>query len=241
MGFTRITDADLTGKGVIGQPDVPGLSALEMQQKVEQVVREVAIPAVNRLAGELEAEAGASSIGMELPEGMPAGTPATVQGVTEAHIEDTSNPHAVTAAQVGAYTKAETDTAINEKVVEIGTGDMAKAVYDPTGKNTDVFAYCAAASESNLKTYSSVTQLGIVAGAYTTAQVYGAMPGASIAMLIGTDVSDAPTSQGTLVIYKYSLNRGRIFYYDKNTTSDYYMLLNTSAGPDGASGVWVAV
>ena len=134
MPFTRITDADLEGKGVIGQPEVPGLPALEMQQKVEQIVREVAIPAVNRLAGELEAEAGAASIGMELPEGMPEGTPATVRGVAAAHIEDRANPHAVTAAQVGAYTKAETDAAIDNKVVEIGTGDMAQAVFAANGE-----------------------------------------------------------------------------------------------------------
>ena len=54
MAFTRITAADMEGKGVLGQPAVPGLSVTEMQESVEQIVREVAIPAINRLAEELD-------------------------------------------------------------------------------------------------------------------------------------------------------------------------------------------
>lgn len=134
MAFTRITDTDLEGKGVIGQPEVPGLTALEMQQSVEQIVREVAIPGLNRLIGELEAGTGAAGLGMERPAGVPETVPATVQGITAAHLESRDNPHAVTAAQVGAYTKAETDAAIDGKVVEIGTADMAQAVYAANGQ-----------------------------------------------------------------------------------------------------------
>ncbi len=37
------------------------------------------------------------------------------------------------------YTKAETDAQINAKITEIGSGDMAQAVYDPTGQKKDVF------------------------------------------------------------------------------------------------------
>ena len=37
----------------------------------------------------------------------------------------------MTAAQAGAYSKAETDAAISAKVVELGAGDMAKSIYDP--------------------------------------------------------------------------------------------------------------
>lgn len=135
--FTKITEADLTGKGVIGQPAVPGLSTLEMQQSIEQVVREVAIPAINRLVDELAAAAAAQSVGAVCPESMGGGN-TTVQGALEAfalwhqtHAQDTQNPHDVTAEQTGAYSREETDAAINQKIVEIGTGDMAKAVYDP--------------------------------------------------------------------------------------------------------------
>lgn len=49
MAVNKITDADLTGKGVQGQADVPGLTAAEMQAKVEEIVRSVAIPKINEI------------------------------------------------------------------------------------------------------------------------------------------------------------------------------------------------
>lgn len=49
MAVNKITDADLTGKGVQGQPDIPGLTAAEMQAKVEEIVRSVAIPKINEI------------------------------------------------------------------------------------------------------------------------------------------------------------------------------------------------
>lgn len=45
----KITERDLEGKGVIGMPDVPGLSAEEMQRKVEEIPREVIIAKFNEL------------------------------------------------------------------------------------------------------------------------------------------------------------------------------------------------
>lgn len=134
MHFTKIVPADLQGKGVIGQPPVPGLSVNEMQESVEQVVREVAIPAVNRLIDELEATSAGGNIGMELPPSMPPETPENVQGVVQSHIEDTENPHGVTAEQVGAYTKAETDEQIDQKVQAIGAADMSKAEFATSGE-----------------------------------------------------------------------------------------------------------
>lgn len=154
MPFTKIVPADLQGKGVIGQPAVPGLSVTEMQESVEQIVREVAIPAVNRLVDELGATTAAGNIGAVVPDGLSAEP--TVQDVVSAiheaansgkdevagdleqHKSNTSNPHAVTAAQTGAYTKEETDAAIDAKVVQIGAGDMAQAVYDPARLGVDV-------------------------------------------------------------------------------------------------------
>lgn len=49
MAVNKITDADLAGKGVQGQPDVPGLTAAEMQAKIEEIVRRVAIPKINEI------------------------------------------------------------------------------------------------------------------------------------------------------------------------------------------------
>lgn len=49
MELEKIKESDLEGKGVIGQAEVPGLSALEMQRAVEQIVREIAIPKINEV------------------------------------------------------------------------------------------------------------------------------------------------------------------------------------------------
>lgn len=49
MELEKIKDSDLEGKGVMGQPDVPGLSAKDMQKAVEQIVREIAIPKINEV------------------------------------------------------------------------------------------------------------------------------------------------------------------------------------------------
>lgn len=57
MDLEKIKESDLVGKGVLGQPDVPGLTAEEMQKAVEQIVREIAIPKINEvieyIAGQL--------------------------------------------------------------------------------------------------------------------------------------------------------------------------------------------
>ena len=176
MPFTKIVPADLQGKGVIGQPAVPGLSVTEMQESVEQIVREVAIPAVNRLVDELGATTAAGNIGAVVPDGLSAEP--TVQDVVSAiheaansgkdevagdleqHKSNTSNPHAVTAAQTGAYTKEETEAAIDAKVVQIGAADMAKSVYDPTNQERDIFSAIsvaqAAAQAATSRTYTAV-------------------------------------------------------------------------------------
>ena len=52
MALNKITETDLEGKGVVGQAEVPGLPASEMQYKVEQIVREVAIPKINEVVDE---------------------------------------------------------------------------------------------------------------------------------------------------------------------------------------------
>ncbi len=50
MALKKITAADLAGKGVVGMADVPGLPREEMQYKVEEIVRDVVIPALNHNA-----------------------------------------------------------------------------------------------------------------------------------------------------------------------------------------------
>lgn len=142
MAFTKITDEDLQNKGVIGLPDTPGLSTSEMQAKFEQTAREVIVPKLNQLVDDLAAPSAASQIGA-------AGKNRTVQG----HIENLENPHNVTAEQVGAYTKGQTDKAISDRVSQIGSADMTQAMYDPTGRQRDIFAY---ADSRGVSTYKHI-------------------------------------------------------------------------------------
>lgn len=140
MAFTKITDGDLKDKGVIGLPDTPGLSTSEMQAKFEQITREVIVPKFNQLVNELLDPSAASQIGAK-------GKNRTVQG----HIDNLENPHNVTAEQVGAYTKDQTEKAISDRISQIGSADMTQAVYDPTGRRRDIFAYADSRGVSTYK------------------------------------------------------------------------------------------
>lgn len=140
MAFTKITDEDLQNKGVIGLPDTPGLSTSEMQAKFEQTAREVIVPMFNQLVDELLGPSAASQIGTK-------GKNRTVQG----HIDNLENPHNVTAEQVGAYTKDQTEKAISDRISQIGSADMTQAVYDPTHRQQDIFAY---ADSRGVSTYT---------------------------------------------------------------------------------------
>ena len=132
----KITEGDLANKGVIGLPDTPGYTTAEMQRKFEETAREVIIPFFNQLVDSLmnaEGDSGAANVGAFGQDGRPT----TVQ----AHILDKNNPHGITAAAIGAISEAETKKLIADAVFQSGGGDMYKAVYDPTGKATDIFAY----------------------------------------------------------------------------------------------------
>lgn len=63
MALTKILPADLTGKGVVGLPDTPGLSTTEMQEKFDEIANDVIVPKHNSLVDDLEATSGAANIG----------------------------------------------------------------------------------------------------------------------------------------------------------------------------------
>lgn len=124
----------------MGLPDTPGLSTSEMQAKFEQIAREVLVPKFNQLVDELLGPSAASQIGAK-------GKNRTVQG----HIENLENPHNVTAEQVGAYTKDQTEKAISDRISQIGSADMTQATYDPNHRQQDIFAY---ADSRGVSTYT---------------------------------------------------------------------------------------
>lgn len=148
MAFVKISEKELGEVGVELLDDQPALQPDVMKAKFEETAKKLLAPKFNTIVEQLEAEAAAASLGAAVPEGLSEQTAKTVQAVLaalmayiQAHEARKDNPHTVTAAQAGAYTKAETDKAIDAKVEQIGAGDMAKGVYDPQNKQQDVFAY----------------------------------------------------------------------------------------------------
>lgn len=75
MAFTKITDADLQNKGVIGLPDTPGLSTTEMQEKFDEIALDVLAPKHNGLVDELNDSTAAGNMGALSAQG----TASTVQ------------------------------------------------------------------------------------------------------------------------------------------------------------------
>lgn len=150
MAFSKITDADTTGKGNLGRPDTPGVTAEEMQRILDELPREVIIPKFNTLIDALEDTAAAASLGAA--EGEAATT-------VQAALDDRYR-------KGETYSRAEADAAIDAKVVAIGTGDMAMAVYDPMGKR---LPYLPAAEGLDRASYGG-SAVGVVAAADTAAQ-----------------------------------------------------------------------
>lgn len=162
MAFAKISEQELGAVGVELLDDQPEMQPDAMKAKFEETAKQLLAPKHNTLVEQLEAETAAASLGAAVPTGLSGQTTKTVQAVLaalmayiQAHEQKDDNPHDVTAAQTGAYTKAETDSAINAKITQIGAGDMAKANYDPQNKETDIYAYAdtAAAGKMAKSTY----------------------------------------------------------------------------------------
>ena len=69
MAFTRITNEDRIGKGNVGQPDTPLLTATEMQEQMDSLPN-LAIDKHNAFLDELESADASSSIGCTPPVGI---------------------------------------------------------------------------------------------------------------------------------------------------------------------------
>ena len=180
-------------------PDTPGLSTLDMQEKFDEPAKELCAPKINALIDALTAATGAADIGATAPQGL---TGTNIQALinalkayVDAHKSDTSNPHGVTAAQTGAYTKEETDAQIDQKVVSIGTGDMAQAVYDPDhlGEDATIQLY----THSKTGTIHNFVGSGANGRALITAEFEAgdsvALNGSTVTATCGPDPVDGDT------------------------------------------------
>lgn len=138
MAFRKITEGDMLGKGNVGRPDTPGVShpprcsALwtSCRGRCLRRVQRACRPAGGRNGGRRHRRRGAEGV-TAAPAGKLQAVLNGLRDLVKAHTDRADNPHGVTAAQAGAYSKAETDAAISAKVVELGAGDMAKSIYDP--------------------------------------------------------------------------------------------------------------
>ena len=195
MPFKQVTEQDLKGKGVIGQPAVPGLSVTEMQKSVEQVVREAAIPAHNQLCEQLEAEAAAADIGAAVPgQGdMPPETPKKLQSVLEAMLAWAKEKLGLKADKASTYTKQQVDEAINEKVAAIGAGDMTMAVYDPESKKKPYMP----AEEAMAKAVYDPQGEGVVAQAAQAQSAACAAQAAAVQAYVPPQEPPQPGGEGT--------------------------------------------
>lgn len=183
MAFNKITDQDTAGLGVTGLADVPGLSTEDMQEQFDEFPRYL-VTRLNQLIDELMAEAAAEFIGSK--DGNVQADIDTLKAQVAAKVEESAFEALNAEVQKKAnaadvivknstepYTPTDqydpaTKGYVDGKLVEIGAGDMAKSVYDPTGRGSDIFA---AVDEAK----NAADAAGeAAAGAQTTAD--GAMP-----------------------------------------------------------------
>lgn len=84
MAFKRIEDSDLKGKGNVGRPDTPGVDTAEMQRILDEIPREIIVPAFNALVDALNKGTGADGITVTVPSGVPAETANNLNAVLAA-------------------------------------------------------------------------------------------------------------------------------------------------------------
>lgn len=130
--------------------------------------------------------------------------------------------------------------AIDELNTGIGTaqGDISNIqgdILDIQGDVSDLQTSKADASTHNLKTYTSVTQIGLTAGSATIAGAYAALPNESMLICEAPDFASAevPAVTGTVEIIRSAQQaRGWVYFHGKDG-ADYRMGLNASNLPGG--------
>lgn len=140
MAYTKITSEDTSGKGVIGIPDTPALTTTAMQEKFDEIALDVLVPKHNALIDELESTEsgkGADAIGFDTgTSGITAETAGAALRELKGELDDKATTadvltkdNAAEFTPTGQYNPA-TKKYVDDTVVAIGAGDMAKAVYD---------------------------------------------------------------------------------------------------------------
>lgn len=131
-----------TGAAEVGVSQISGMQAQNVQKALEELRKAIEDIVFDPTGGILWSMVGAPNgvAGLDetgkVPEGQlpeldfdPSGSAAAVQRLLEAHTADKSNPHGMTAAQVGAFTKAQTLTAETAALVGLGADAVPDAVF----------------------------------------------------------------------------------------------------------------
>lgn len=94
MAFDKITQADLTGKGVIGLPDTPQLPTMQMQQKLDEIALDVIVPKFNDVVDKLNDPAGADDTQVTDPTtGLAGSLNDALQNIEDENAMNTLNRH----------------------------------------------------------------------------------------------------------------------------------------------------
>lgn len=155
----KILSSDYEGKDIAALPVRPTISAAELQAAFDRLVKEVVVPKFNALIEELAGSLGADAVGKTISgmSGQSAGALLEELAAKKAPLESpglTGTPTAPTpdtnANTAQLATTAFVQAVARELVLNTGAADMTKAVYDPQGKNTDVFAFAEEAARHSV-------------------------------------------------------------------------------------------
>ena len=143
MAFDKITQADLTGKGVIGLPDTPQFPTMQMQQKLDEIALDVIVPKFNAVVDKLNDPAGADDTQVTDPTtGEQGSLNDALQNIEDENAENTRNRHnhanLGTLDEITAETKAEYDRLVTLLSAITAIQNVLSGATDeiPTGKAT---------------------------------------------------------------------------------------------------------
>lgn len=143
MAFDKITQADLTGKGVIGLPDTPQLPPLQMQQKLDEIATDVIVPKFNAVVDKLNDPAGADDTQVTDPTtGAQGSLNDALQNIEDENALNTLNRHnhqnLATLDEIDASTKADYDRLVALLTAVTAIQNVLSGATDeiPTGKAT---------------------------------------------------------------------------------------------------------
>lgn len=139
MAYTKIEQADLVGKGVVGLADTPGLETGAMQAKLDEIALDVIVPKFNNLCDELDENVG-DAVQSPTITNIKLSADNTVQVSTdggETYFETASSGHKIVNGAGVAFTQRSRLQFSSNCVVTDLPDDSATFVSVPSGQKGD--------------------------------------------------------------------------------------------------------